>query len=194
MAGKALIVSAPSGAGKTTLVKHLLGLDLNLAFSVSVCSRDPRPGELDGVDYFFVSPADFRDMIAAGHLLEWQEVYPGQFYGTSRSQVEEAFEAGRNLIFDVDVLGGLNLKKELGARAFSIFIHPGSLENLESRLRARSTDSDARIQTRLGKAVFEMEHAPLFDVVVVNEDLDQAKSEIAGLARTFLFGSSNEKP
>lgn len=184
--GKLIIVSAPSGAGKTTLVRHLLEGNLNLGFSVSATSRQQRPGETDGKDYFFITSDVFRERIEAGDLLEWQEVYAGSFYGTLLSEVEKLRHLGKNVIFDVDVVGGMNIKKEFGKDALSIFISPPSIEALELRLKNRSTDSPETIVKRMEKAKWEMSFAPHFDVVVVNDTLEEAMQNIHQIVAQFL--------
>ena len=184
--GKLIIVSAPSGAGKTTLVKHLLAGDLNLGFSVSATSRPQRTGEVDGKDYFFMTSDAFRERMAAGDLLEWEEVYAGSFYGTLLSEVEKLRNLGKNVIFDVDVVGGMNIKKRFGDEAKSIFISPPSIEALELRLKKRSTDSPETIARRMEKAKWEMSFAPEFDVVVVNDDLEEARQVIYTIVKQFV--------
>ena len=184
--GKLIIVSAPSGAGKTTLVKHLLAADLNLGFSVSATSRPQRPGEVDGKDYFFMTADTFREKLAAGDLLEWEEVYAGSFYGTLLSEVEKLRNLGKNVIFDVDVVGGINIKKRFGDEAKSIFISPPSIETLELRLKNRSTDSPETIARRMEKAKWEMSFAPQFDVVVVNDHLEEAMQIIHNIVEQFV--------
>ncbi len=184
--GKLIIVSAPSGAGKTTLVRHLLGANLNLGFSVSATSRPKRTGETDGKDYFFISEEQFREKIDNDELLEWQEVYPGSFYGTLIAQVELLLNQGRNVIFDVDVVGGLNIKKFYGNRALAVFVSPPSVEELGKRLSARNTDTRETIVRRLEKARWELEFAPQFDLIVVNDVLEDAKRTIVEHVAAFL--------
>jgi guanylate kinase len=184
--GKLIIVSAPSGAGKTTLVRHLLEGNLNLGFSVSATSRQQRPGETDGKDYFFMTSDAFREKIEAGDLLEWQEVYAGSFYGTLLSEVEKLRHLGKNVIFDVDVVGGMNIKNKFGKEALSVFISPPSIEVLEQRLKNRSTDSPETIAKRMEKAKWEMSFAPQFDVVVVNDNLEEARRNIYSVVEQFL--------
>lgn len=184
--GKLIIVSAPSGAGKTTLVKHLLAGDLNLGFSVSATSRSQRPNEVDGKDYFFMTSDAFRERIAAGDLLEWEEVYSGSFYGTLLSEVERLRNLGKNVVFDVDVVGGMNIKKRFGDEAKSIFISPPSIEALELRLKKRSTDSPETIAKRMEKAKWEMSFSPQFDAVVVNDVLEEAKNNIYSIVEQFV--------
>ncbi len=169
MKGKAIIFSAPSGAGKTTIVKHLLGLDLGLAFSVSACSRPPRQDEVDGSDYYFMSVNDFRKHIEQDDFLEWEEVYPDHYYGTLKSELDRIWSMQKHVVFDVDVVGGLNLKRYFGRHALAVFVQPPSLKELEKRLRQRSTDTDQRIRDRLAKAAREMEYAAQFDVILVND-------------------------
>ena len=184
--GKLIIVSAPSGAGKTTIVKYLLTSGLNLGFSVSATSRQIRPGEVDGKDYFFITPEAFRIKIEEGDLLEWQEVYKGNFYGTLKSQVKFLLDQGKNIIFDVDVVGGLNIKKHFGDRALSVFVSPPSPEELENRLRSRNTDSEETINKRMEKARWELGFAPRFDYILVNNDLETAKKEAHKVVTEFL--------
>ena len=184
--GKLIIVSAPSGAGKTTLVKHLLAGDLNLGFSVSATSRPQRTGEVDGKDYFFMTAEAFRERLDAGDLLEWEEVYEGSYYGTLFSEVERLRNLGKNVIFDVDVVGGMNIKKRFGDEAKSIFISPPSIEALKLRLKKRSTDSPETIAKRMEKAKWELSFSPKFDVVVINDNLEEAKNEIYNIVEQFV--------
>lgn len=181
-----LIVSAPSGAGKTTLVKHLLSQIPELGFSVSATSRPQRPNETHGKDYFFLSPESFRQKIAEGAFLEWEEVYEGVFYGTLLEEVNKMRNAGKHLIFDVDVVGGVNIKKHFGNEAFSIFIQAPSIEVLEQRLRNRSSDPEESIRKRVEKAAWEMTFAPRFDLIFVNDDLDQARTALTAHVKKFL--------
>ena len=174
MKGRLIIFSAPSGAGKTTIVKHLLGKNYNLAFSISATSRTPRENETHGKDYYFLSTNDFKKKIANNEFLEWEEVYEGKFYGTLKSEVERLQNLGFNVIFDVDVVGGCNIKEYYGDEALSIFIQPPSVEELEKRLKQRSTDSDEVIATRVAKAAYELTFASRFDVIIVNDKLDEA--------------------
>jgi guanylate kinase len=175
--GKMIVISAPSGSGKTSIVKQVLAADLNLAFSVSACSRAPRQGEVDGRDYYFLTPETFRRKIDAGDFIEWEEVYPGSYYGTLRSEVERIWSQGRHVIFDVDVLGGLNIKQQYGAKCLAIFIKVPSVAELEKRLRLRSTDDEPTIRERMLKADYESTFAPQFDAIVVNENLSAAVGE-----------------
>lgn len=184
--GKLIIFSAPSGAGKTTLVHHLLSKpELKLAFSVSATSREKRPNETHGKDYYFLSADAFRKRIDAGDFLEWEEVYANQFYGTLRSEIDRIHAEGKHVMFDVDVVGGLNIKKQFGDDALAVFVKPPSIEELEKRLRNRSTESEESLQKRIGKAAEEMEYANHFDVVLVNDDLETAKSEAERLVGDF---------
>ena len=184
--GKLVIISAPSGAGKTTLVRHLLQSDLNLAFSISAASRKKRPGEKDGVDYHFISVEEFINKIEHNEFLEWEEVYEGHFYGTLRSEVERLWASGKHVIFDVDVEGGLNIKQQYGNRALAVFVMPPDAEQLEMRLRGRLTENEVNLKKRLTKAVHELGYADRFDAVVVNDDLEKAKAEVYEVVKRFL--------
>lgn len=184
--GKLIIFSAPSGSGKSTIINHLLQQDLNLAFSISATSRPPRGMERDGVEYFFLTPDEFRERIARGEFLEYEEVYPGRFYGTLKSQVEKQLAAGQNVVFDVDVVGGCNIKKYYGERALSVFIQPPSVEELRRRLVGRGTDAPEVIEDRVAKAEYELGFAPQFDVVVVNDNLEEAQQRAYDVIRNFL--------
>ncbi|WP_106625671.1 guanylate kinase [Bacteroides sp. Marseille-P3684] len=184
--GKLIIFSAPSGSGKSTIINHLLQQDLNLAFSISATSRPPRGTERDGVEYFFLTPDEFRERIARGEFLEYEEVYPGRFYGTLKSQVEKQLAAGQNVVFDVDVVGGCNIKKYYGERALSVFIQPPSVEELRRRLVGRGTDAPEVIEDRVAKAEYELGFAPQFDVVVVNDNLEEAQQRAYDVIRKFL--------
>jgi len=186
MQGKAIIVSAPSGAGKTTIVKALLECIPGLAFSVSACSRGKRENETDGRDYYFITAEEFRKRIAGDEFIEWEEVYPGSYYGTLKSDVQRIWDAGKNVIFDVDVAGGINLKNYFGDRALSIFIMPPSYEHLESRLTGRNTESRESLETRLGKARFEMTFADKSDIIIINDDLKNAVGRAVGAVQEFL--------
>jgi guanylate kinase len=183
---KLIIISAPSGAGKTTIVKHLLHAGLNLGFSVSACSRPMRQGETDGKDYYFLSEEEFRQRISQGDLLEWQEVYPGSFYGTLRSETDRLLGAGQNVIFDVDVVGGLNIKKIFGDRSLAIFVQPPSFEVLRQRLIARSTDDQPSLDKRIDKAAWELTFAPRFDYTLINDNLETALNKAVQVAADFL--------
>ncbi len=185
---KLLIFSAPSGSGKSTIVNWLMQEhpELNLSFSISCTSRAPRGMEQNGVEYFFLTPEKFRQRIEADEFLEYEEVYEDRFYGTLKSQVERQLEAGQNVVFDVDVKGGVNIKKFYGERAMSLFIQPPSVEELRRRLEGRGTDTPEAIENRLAKAEYELTFAPQFDHVVVNDDLATAEAEIYELVRSFL--------
>ena len=171
MIGKAIIFSAPSGAGKTTIVKHLLELDMGLEFSISACSRPPREQEVDGRDYYFMSVADFRKHIEQDDFLEWEEVYRDHYYGTLKSELDRIWSQQKHVVFDVDVIGGMNLKEYFGQNALAVFVQPPSLQELEKRLRDRSTDTDDKIRERMVKAAGEMEYSARFDVILVNDHL-----------------------
>lgn len=183
---KMIIVSAPSGAGKSTIVRHLLNCSLGLEFSVSATSRPIRPGEIDGREYHFIGADQFREKIETGELLEWQEVYPGSFYGTLVSEVDRIHASGHCPIFDVDVVGGLNIKKMYGEQALALFIKPPAIEILEKRLRDRATDSEESLRKRLEKVRWELEFAGKFDKVIINDQLEIALAEAENLTRTFL--------
>lgn len=184
--GKLIIFSAPSGAGKTTIVKSLLAQGLPLAFSVSATSRARREGEEHGRDYWFLLVDEFRERIDSGDFLEWEEVYENQFYGTLRSEIGRLHEQGLHVLFDVDVVGGLNIKKQFGERALSIFVMPPSLEELEKRLRNRRSENDETLQKRVAKAGDELGYAHRFDVILVNDDLEMAKSEALNIVKRFI--------
>lgn len=186
--GKLIIFCAPSGSGKSTLVQWLMAAhpELHLAFSISCTSRAPRGTERNGVEYFFLSPDEFRQRIAADEFLEYEEVYPSRFYGTLKSQVENQTQRGDNVLFDVDVKGGCHIKDYYGERALSIFVQPPSIDELRRRLVARATDSAEAIEERIGKAAYELTFAPRFDHVVVNDDLSRAKEEVYRLVSEFL--------
>ena len=188
MKGKVLIVSAPSGSGKSTIVNFLMKEhpEFRLAFSVSATSRPPRGQEQDGVDYYFLSAEEFRHHIEADDFLEYEEVYEGRFYGTLKSQVEEKLAAGKNVVFDVDVKGGVNIKKYYGDAALSVFIQPPSVEALRERLIGRNTDEMGQIEQRLAKAEYEMSFASQFDRILVNDNLEVAKQEAVALLNDFL--------
>jgi len=188
MKGKLIIVSAPSGSGKSTIVQWLMHEypELHLYFSVSCTSRAPRGTEQNGVEYFFLTPEEFKAKIDAGEFLEYEEVYQDRFYGTLKSQVERQRDAGQNVVFDVDVKGGVNIKKFYGDEALSLFIQPPSVEELRRRLEGRGTDTQEAIENRLAKASYEMTFAPQFDHVVVNDDLTTAKQEVLSIVKAFL--------
>lgn len=184
--GKLIIFSAPSGSGKSTIINYLLTQHLNLAFSISATSRAPRGTEQHGVEYFFLTPDEFRRRIAAGDFLEYEEVYPDRFYGTLKEQVERQLADGQNVVFDVDVVGGCNIKQFYGERALSVFIQPPSVEELRKRLVGRGTDAPEVIESRIAKAEYELSFAPKFDTVIVNDDLEKAKAEALKVIQDFL--------
>ena len=184
--GKLIIFSAPSGAGKTTLVRYIMSVMDDLAFSVSAASRKKRPGEIDGKDYYFMTVDEFKEKIKNGEFIEWEEVYKDHFYGTLRSEVERIRNSGKHVVFDVDVKGGLNIKKIYGDDALAVFVMPPSVEALKERLIQRATDDKKEIETRLAKAQKEMEFAGRFDVIIVNDDLEKAKKETLKTVERFL--------
>ncbi|MBP1167328.1 MULTISPECIES: guanylate kinase [Chryseobacterium] len=183
---KVIIFSAPSGSGKTTLVKHSLETFPELAFSISCTTRQPRGSEIHAVDYHFLTPDEFRQKISEEAFVEYEEVYTDKYYGTLKSEVEKIWNQGKVVIFDVDVKGGISLKKYFGEKALSIFIEPPSIEELERRLISRNTDDAETIKTRVAKAEEEMTYASEFDKIVINEDLDAAKKEIESLIKSFI--------
>ena len=183
---KLIIFSAPSGSGKSTIINYLLEQDLHLAFSISATSRPPRGQERHGVEYFFLSPEEFKERIANDEFLEYEEVYKDRFYGTLKSQVENQLAAGQNVVFDVDVVGGCNIKQFYGDRALSLFIQPPSVEELRRRLEGRATDAPEVIQQRIDKAEYELSFAPKFDKVIINDDLDIAKAEALAVINEFI--------
>jgi guanylate kinase len=184
---KCIIFSAPSGAGKTTIVHALINNPaLRLQFSVSACSRDPRPNEVHGKDYQFLGIDGFKKLIEEDAFVEWEEVYTNNYYGTLKSQIEEIWVNGNSVIFDVDVVGGLNLKRIYGDKALAIFVQPPSFEELENRLRSRSTETEEKIQQRMSKARQELDRAPEFDVIIVNDDLQQAILQATHVVSNFI--------
>jgi guanylate kinase len=187
--GKLIIVSAPSGSGKSTIVKWLMEEhpELRLYFSVSCTSRPPRGTEQNGVEYFFLTPEEFRRRIEQDEFLEYEEVYENRFYGTLKAQVERQREQAQNVVFDVDVKGGINIKRHYGHEALSLFIQPPSIDELRRRLESRATDTPEAIEERLAKAAYEMTFAPQFDRIVVNDNLDVAKAEMLQLVGDFLL-------
>lgn len=185
---KVIIISAPSGAGKTTIVRHLLTNDERIMFSVSATSREQRSYEKDGFDYYFLQPADFKSKIENMEFLEWEEVYNGTFYGTLKEEVERVFKLNKVVIFDVDVIGGLNLKHYFKNKALAIFINPPSINVLEQRLRLRSTETEEKLNERVNKAKEEMKFAPQFDLVIDNFELETAFKNTQSAVNAFLEG------
>lgn len=183
---KVLIFSAPSGSGKSTIINYLMKQGLNLHFSISATSRPPRGAEKNGVEYFFISPDEFRAHIEAGDFLEYQEVYANRYYGTLKSQVDSQLERGENVVCDVDVLGALNIKRHYGANALSVFIKPPSIEVLRQRLASRGTENAEEIEKRIARAEYELSFAEKFDTVVTNDDLATAQSESLSVIKDFL--------
>jgi len=187
MKGKLIVFSAPSGTGKTTIVRKLMGVEhLKLKFSVSATNRPIRANEVHGTDYYYFTTEEFNAKVAAEEFLEWEEVYPGRFYGTLRSDVENCINQGFNMAFDIDVAGGFDIKKQYGEQALLIFIKPPSLEELAKRLRSRGTDSDTDIEMRLAKAERELSVADRYDVVALNDNLNVAVAEIQAIIESFL--------
>ncbi len=183
---KVLIFSAPSGSGKTTLVKHCLENFPELEFSVSCTTRNLRGTEQNGIDYYFISPEDFRKKISENAFVEYEEVYEDKYYGTLKSEVERIWKSGKTVIFDVDVKGGISLKKYFGEKALSIFIMPPSILELERRLITRATDDKETIKTRVKKAAEEMTFQNEFDKIIINTDLDKAKKDIVKIVKSFI--------
>jgi guanylate kinase len=186
MQGKLFIFSAPSGSGKSTIVQHLMTLDLGLSFSISATSREPRGHETNGTEYYFLTPEEFRSNIREQAFVEWEEVYPGKYYGTLKSELKRIWDMGRHALFDIDVMGGMNLKSLYGERACAIFIQPPSLEVLEQRLRLRGTEDEPSLRKRLEKAADEMQYASQFDHILVNDQLENTLDEAERLVRKFL--------
>jgi len=187
MKGKLIIFSAPSGSGKTTIVHHLLNKkSFNLEFSISACSREKRHTETDGEDYYFLSVDDFKKKIENNEFIEWEEVYHDHFYGTLRSEVERIRSLGKNVIFDIDVKGGLNIKKQFGDEALAVFVQAPSVEELENRLHNRSTDSHEKIKKRMERVEYEISFAGKFDYILVNDNLDDVFAEAEKVVSDFL--------
>ena len=184
--GKLLIFSAPSGSGKTTIVRRLLEQFSNLEFSISATSRAPRGVEQNGVDYYFLSAEEFAEAVAADKFVEWEEVYKGTCYGTLRSEMERIWNKGNVIVFDVDVMGGIRLKEIFGEQALSIFVMPPSIEELRKRLGGRGTDAPEVIEKRIAKASFELTKAPEFDRQIVNDDLEVAVAECIEVIKNFI--------
>lgn len=187
--GKIVVLSAPSGCGKSTIIGRLLQEPdaLPLQFSVSATNRQPRPGEVDGVNYHFLSTDDFRDAVQAGDFIEWEEVYPGRYYGTLRREIDSKIAAGYNVVLDIDVKGALNVKRIYGDQALTLFIQPPSVDELRRRLEARATDAPDVIDQRVGKAEYELSFAPQFDASVVNDDLDRAVEDARNIINNHLY-------
>lgn len=189
--GKLIVFSAPSGSGKTTIVRHLLEQDaLNLEFSISATSREKRDTEIDGKDYYFLSASEFKDKIKKEEFLEWEEVYRDNFYGTLKSEVERIWANGKHVIFDIDVSGGLRIKRKFPDQTIAIFIKPPSIDELKIRLKKRQTESDSKINMRVAKASAELATAPLFDFIIENDNLDKALNEATNLVGDFVNKTS----
>ena len=186
MKGKLIIFSAPSGSGKSTIINYLMTQGLNLAFSISATSRAPRGTEQHGVEYYFLSAEEFKQRIANDEFLEYEEVYADRFYGTLKAPIEKQLAEGFNVVFDVDVVGGCNIKKYYGERALSVFIQPPSIDELRKRLVGRATDAPEVIESRIAKAEFELGFAEKFDVVVINDELEKAKADALATIQNFL--------
>lgn len=187
MAGKLIIFSGPSGAGKSTIVKHLASIEkLNLAFSVSATSRKKRDTEVDGKDYYFLTIDEFKSKIDDNAFLEWEEVYSNHYYGTLKIEVDQLISSGKNVIFDIDVMGGLNIKRQFKDKTLSVFVNPPSLEELEKRLTERNTDTPENVNKRIRKARMEMNYARRFDHTILNDDLETAKAEAEKLVADFI--------
>lgn len=185
--GKLIVFSAPSGSGKTTIVKHLLTKpELHLDFSISATSRYMRNGEVNGKDYYFISPEDFQQKIAENAFVEYEEVYKDNYYGTLKTEIERIWAQGKHVIFDIDVVGGLNIKQQYPEQTLAIFVSPPSVEELERRLRFRQTETDEKIAMRLAKAEREIARAPEFDVILKNHDLETAKTEAYNLVTNYI--------
>ena len=189
--GKLIVFSAPSGAGKTTIVKHLLAnKDLNLAFSISATSRDMRGNEIDGRDYYFLSAEAFKDKIRNQEFLEWEEVYRDNFYGTLKSEVDRIWASGKHVIFDIDVSGGLRIKRKFPENTLAVFVKPPSIDELKIRLKKRKTETDDRINMRIAKASAELATAPMFDVIIENKDLETALKQAETIVGNFINETS----
>lgn len=185
--GKLIIISAPSGCGKSTIINEIIkNHDLKLEFSISATTREPRRGEKNGVNYYFMSVDEFKNAIANDELIEYEEVYPGRYYGTPRSEIDRIRNKGRNVILDIDVMGGINVKRKFGDDALSIFIQPPSIDTLRQRLNSRGTDSPEAIDQRVEKAGFEIAQSDKFDKIVVNDRLDVAVRETEDLIKSFI--------
>jgi len=190
--GKLLVFSAPSGSGKTTIVRHLLSKeDLNLEFSISAATREARGEEINGKDYYFMSIEEFKKHIKADDFVEWEEVYRDNFYGTLKSEIERIWANGKNVIFDIDVAGGLRIKRKFPQETLAVFVKPPSIDELKIRLKKRSTESEDKINMRIAKASVELATAPQFDKIIKNYDLDIAKEEAYQLVKEFVQDYSN---
>lgn len=185
--GKLIVFSAPSGSGKTTIVKHLLGeTDLPLDFSISAASREAREGEVNGKDYYFLSANEFKSKVSEDAFLEWEEVYKDNFYGTLKSEITRIWKEGKHVIFDIDVIGGLNIKKQFPKETLAIFVKPPSIEEMERRLRGRATETEEKIKMRVAKAEQEMDFAKKFDTILINNDLNVAKKDAFQMVSDFI--------
>lgn len=185
--GKLIVFSAPSGSGKTTIVKHLLAeTDLPLDFSISAASREPRTGEIDGKDYYFLSADDFKSKVTSDSFLEWEEVYKDNFYGTLKSEITRIWKEGKHVVFDIDVIGGLNIKKQFPKETLAIFVKPPSIEEMERRLRGRGTETEEKINMRVAKAEEEIGFSEKFDTILINDDLSVAKTDAYQLVSEFI--------
>lgn len=185
--GKLIVFSAPSGSGKTTIVKHLLTeTDLPLDFSISAASREPRTGEIDGKDYYFLSASDFKSKVANNSFLEWEEVYKDNFYGTLKSEIKRIWKEGKHVVFDIDVIGGLNIKKQFPQETLAIFVKPPSIQEMERRLRGRGTETEEKINMRVAKAEEEIGFSKKFDTILINDDLSVAKTDAYQLVSEFI--------
>lgn len=192
--GKLIVFSAPSGSGKTTIVRHLLKQEaLNLEFSISAASRAPRENEKDGVDYYFMDIKEFKQHIKNGDFLEWEEVYRDNFYGTLKSEVARIWSQGKNVIFDIDVVGGLRIKKKFPKETLAVFVKPPSVDELKIRLKNRKTESEEKINMRIAKASIEMATAPQFDYIIVNDELEHALKEAEKLVAKHISQSTSEE-
>jgi len=193
--GKLIVFSAPSGSGKTTIVRHLLKQkELNLEFSISATSREARSNEVDGEDYYFISLRDFKDHIKNDDFLEWEEVYRDNFYGTLKTEVERIWAMGKNVIFDIDVAGGLRIKRKFPDKTLAVFVKPPSVDELKIRLKKRKTETDDRINMRIAKASVELATAPQFDYLINNYELDVALKQSVDLVAAFLEGGHKNLP
>ncbi len=185
--GKLIVFSAPSGSGKTTIVRHLLDIpELDLDFSISATSRNARENEVDGKDYYFISTEAFKKHIKAEDFLEWEEVYRDNFYGTLKSEINRIWASGKHVIFDIDVAGGLRIKRKFPYETLAVFVKPPSIDELKIRLKKRSTETDDKINMRIAKASVELATAPQFDTIIKNYDLDQAKIDACHLVKDFI--------